>query len=164
MVTTTTGNPRKDAERILDTLWTPMRIPVDPVKIARRLGIEVIEAELARNVSGALVKRPDEDPVIMLNGRDSPNRKRFSCAHEVGHFVKRSDDPDEYEYIDLRGARASAGTDADEVYANAFAAELLMPEKEIKRRKGKSEVEMAVAFDVSREAMHNRLKNLGLLK
>jgi Zn-dependent peptidase ImmA (M78 family) len=39
-----------------------------------------------------------------------------------------------------------------------------MPEDEVRRLhgQGKTEIEMALYFDVSREAMHYRLRNLGL--
>jgi Zn-dependent peptidase ImmA (M78 family) len=160
------SDAKKDAERILKTTWGGEdEIPVDPVRIARKLGIDVVNAQLDPNVAGALVKEVGQDPIIFLNSNDAPNRKRFSCAHEIGHYVKRSDQPDQYEYIDLRDSLASAGSDSEEIYANAFAASLLMPEKTVRklRRRGHSELELAVRFDVSREAMHYRLKNLDLL-
>jgi Zn-dependent peptidase ImmA (M78 family) len=153
----------KDAESVRASAWGD-DFPVDPVRIARRLGIEVLDAQFAPNVSGALVKRPGQDPVILVNAADSPNRKRFTCAHEIGHFVRRSDSPDAYERVDLRGPLASAGQDPEEIYANAFAACLLMPEAEVRRlvKSGKSELELAQYFDVSREAMQYRLQNLRL--
>jgi Zn-dependent peptidase ImmA (M78 family) len=143
------------------------RYPVDPVLIASALGIDVLDAHLDARVSGALVKERGQDPAILLNAEDHPNRKRFTCAHEIGHFVLRSDQPDEYEYIDYRDTIYSpAGEDTEEVYANTFAAALLMPEDEVKRLhgQGKTEIEMALYFDVSREAMHYRLRNLGLAR
>lgn len=157
----------RDAERILEDLWgrSPTELlPVDPVRIARRLGIEVLDARLDPDVSGALVKELGQDPTIVLNWQDSSNRKRFSCAHEIGHFVKRSDQLDDYEYVDRRDAFSTTGQVPEEVYANTFAACLLMPEQDVRRFHGKSfsEVAMGIRFDVSREAMHYRLKNLGL--
>lgn len=157
----------RDAERLLRRTW-PSRpdgrppLPVDPVRIARRLGIDVYEARLAPHLFASLIKEPGQDPTIVLNAIDSENRKRFSCAHEIGHFMRRSDD--EYEYFDRRDMLSSTGTDPEEIYANTFAACLLMPEDEVRRRHraGDSEVEMALLFDVSREAMHYRLTNLGL--
>lgn len=158
---------RKDANSILETLWgrgTPdFRIPVDPVRIARQLGIDVLHTTLDPDIAGAIVKDPDQDPTILLNGIDSPNRKRFTCAHEIGHYVRRKSNPDNYEYVDFRGMLSAAGTNDDEIYANEFAASLLMPEREVRRlAKDKTEVELAWRFDVSREAMHFRLDNLGI--
>jgi Zn-dependent peptidase ImmA (M78 family) len=155
----------KDAERLLSTVWDGT-VPVDPVQIARTLGLQVLDVELSENIAGALVKRPGRDPYIALNAKDSNKRKRFSCAHEIGHYIKRGAG-DEYEYVDLRDHLSKTGTDPNERYANSFAACLLMPERsvrELKRQRGLGEVELAVVFDVSREAMHYRLKDLGLLK
>jgi Zn-dependent peptidase ImmA (M78 family) len=152
------------AERLLGDLDAGS-VPVDPVRIARALGIQVVDAPLDDGISGALMKERDRDPRIVLNSRDSANRRRFTCAHELGHFVKRNDEPDEYEYIDFRDGRSSTGTDHEERYANTFAASLLMPERDVRRLDGLclGEVEMALRFGVSREAMHYRLKNLQLL-
>lgn len=158
----------RDAERLLDTVWWSTAnsgIPVDPVRIARRLGIDVVDAGLDTDVSAALVKEKGQDPTILLNWIDSPNRKRFSCAHEIGHFMRRSEQPDEYEYVDFRDQLSGAGTDLDEVYANCFAACLLMPEAHVRSAlaEDRSEIELAYYFDVSREAMHTRLLTLGLV-
>jgi Zn-dependent peptidase ImmA (M78 family) len=161
---TVTHNPAQDAERILADLWGDAGIPIDPVRIARTLGIRVVNAELDPDVSGALVKERQKDPVIFLNATDSPNRQRFTAAHELGHFVKRSDDPDQYEYIDRRDALATTGRDPEEIYANQFAAALLMPEKDVRSlaELKLTDVQMALRFDVSLEAMQYRLQNLGL--
>ncbi|MBT0974157.1 ImmA/IrrE family metallo-endopeptidase, partial [Salmonella enterica subsp. enterica serovar 1,4,[5],12:i:-] len=87
------------------------------------------------DVSGALLKEPEQDPVIILNRNDSNVRKRFTCAHELGHYVKRTENgqPLEYEFVDYRGKLASQGVDSEEIFANNFAACLLMPEKEVRR-------------------------------
>lgn len=150
------------AVRLLEEL--DAQVPVDPVKVARALGIQVVDAPLDDSISGALIKERGKDPRIVLNSKDSANRRRFTCAHELGHFVKRSDQPDEYEYIDYRDGRSSTGVDHDERYANSFAASLLMPEREVRRLEdeGLSELEMALRLGVSRDAMHYRLKNLQL--
>lgn len=153
----------RSAGRLLEHTWGDA-LPVDPVRIARNLGINVFHAELEPNVSGALVKERGQDPSIVLNAADSPNRKRFTCAHELGHFVRRTEQLDKYEYVDYRDQLSAAGTDDDETYANAFAASLLMPEHHVRRlhRSGMSDLEMALRFDVSREAMQYRLQGLQL--
>lgn len=157
--------PDEEASAILRGVWLPLSprlIPVDPVRIANELGIDVFEAALDPNTSGAIIKRPGEDPQIVLNRNDHANRQRFTCAHEIGHFVQRSDEPDDYEFVDLRGPLASAGTDSVERYANAFAAALLMPAEEVKTRAKRADsiVELAYEFRVSQDAMTNRLANL----
>lgn len=151
----------KDAAALLNSLWG-LGIPVDPVAIARKAGLRVLEAKLDEQTMGALVKQPGQDPTILLNEDDGDNRKRFTCAHEIGHFVRRSNEADEYTTVDLRGPLSASGQDEEEVYANEFAACLLMPEAEVKvfEELGLSELDMAIRFKVSREAMHYRLENL----
>lgn len=169
---TSAADAKRDAERILDEVWRKdengfLLLPVDPVAIARKYGIDVVETPLESSLSGALIKERGQDPTIVVNSTDSPNRKRFTCAHELGHFVLRSDAPDAYSYIDYRDIfSSSAGRDPSERYSNAFAAALLMPESEVRRldAEGYDELRMSYVFNVSRESMHYRLDNLGLLR
>lgn len=158
-------DPAQAAEHIRLSTWGADRFPVDPVQIARVLGIDVRRAALSREISGALVKKLGEDPTILLNANDHVNRQRFTCAHELGHFVTRESEPNEYEYVDLRDTMYSAsGTNEQEVFANRFAAHLLMPESEVRRLadEGYSATLMAKHFKVSQDAMSNHLKNLDI--
>jgi Zn-dependent peptidase ImmA (M78 family) len=153
----------RDASRLLAQVWRGL-VPIDPVSIARRAGLRVVDAALDDNTMGALVKEPGQDPTIMINEKDSLNRRRFTCAHELGHYVRRSDQTQEYATVDLRSGLSSEGTDEEEIYANAFAACLLMPEREVLRMhsEGMFDWEMAMRFDVSREALQFRLRDLNL--
>jgi Zn-dependent peptidase ImmA (M78 family) len=153
----------EDAAKLLRTVWGA-RIPVDPIAIARATGLRVVDASLAENVLGALVKKPGQEPTILLNDNDPENRRRFTCAHELGHFVRRDKEPDEYETIDFRGPLSATGNDAEEIYANEFAACLLMPEADVRRMTaaGLSDLDMALRFQVSREALQFRLANIFL--
>ena len=160
----------KAARDLLKTTWAPSDtgdcpIPVDPFHVARRLGLKVTSTSLDPDISGMLAKRAGQDAQIYLNASDSPNRQRFSCAHEIGHYVKRvsSDASDSWGYIDRRGPSAAEGVDPEEIFANQFAAELLMPEQVVRRMADDlSPAGLAVAFDVSVGAMKYRLENLGL--
>src|SRR4051795_10282878 len=84
------------------------------------LGLQVLEAQLDQNTLGALVKEPGKEPTILLNQNDGQNRKRFTCAHELGHYVRRSEESDEYATIDLRNQSSATGEDHEEIYANEF--------------------------------------------
>jgi Zn-dependent peptidase ImmA (M78 family) len=140
-----------------------INLPIDPVEIARQIGVSVFDAELPPNVSGALRKEKGGVPAILLNVNDAPVRRRFTCAHELGHYVDRvetNENLDDYSYIDNRDGTSSLGTDPKEVFANAFAAELLMPEELVEQMiKGTTVIDMAAAFGVSAEAMKNRISN-----
>jgi Zn-dependent peptidase ImmA (M78 family) len=152
-----------EAAQLLEIAWSPGQIPVDPVAIARSAGIRVVEAKLDEDTLGALVKAPREDPVIVINESDQDNRKRFTCAHELGHWMRRSVD-DEYTSIDLRSDLSRTGNDPEEIFANEFAASLLMPETEFRAQHdlGRNPKLLAIEFKVSPEAAAFRLKNLGL--
>lgn len=165
----TRGGAERAARDLLLTAWAEdlktCRLPVDSYYIARRLGLKVYFAALQEDVSGMLAKRPGQDPEVYVNAKDSTNRQRFSCAHEIGHYLKRvtGRKDDAWGYIDRRGPSASRGTNADEIYANQFAAELLMPEERVRDlHQTLSPAAMAVRFEVSLGAMKFRLENLDL--
>lgn len=154
----------KDAIELLDEFWDGV-LPVDPVRIAKELGLEVLDATLKKDVSGALVKKEGRDPSILLNAEDGKSRKRFTCAHELGHYIRRSSEPTpRYEYVDYRDKNSSTGTDEEERYANSFAASLLMPEIAVKAvyEPGAPVFRLANRFGVSPESMQHRLDNLSL--
>lgn len=157
----------RDASKLLDQVWASpfgVEVPVDPVTIAKALGITVYTADLDPDVAGLLVKHGGEDPAIYLNSRDSENRQRFTCAHELGHYVQRSSsDFEDWEFVDRRDQLSSTGTDLNEIYANTFAAQLLMPEHEVRSRAKRVGVAgLAATFQVSLEAMKNRFTTLRL--
>jgi Zn-dependent peptidase ImmA (M78 family) len=153
----------KAASELLDECWDGA-LPIDPVRIAKSLGVKVLDVYLKKDVSGALVKKREQDPSILLNAEDSKNRKRFTCAHELGHYIRRAGQPDQYEYVDYRDEKSSTGTDEEERFANSFAASLLMPEVAVRTLFDQDlpAFRMAKQFGVSPESMQYRLDNLGL--
>jgi len=155
--------PKDSASQILSEVWGARGFPVDPVWIARQFGIDVVTADLPADVSGALIKDAGQDPVIVLSSADSKNRKRFTAAHELGHFIQRQGQA-HYDYIDLRSPLSGNGTDPDEVFANQFAANLLMPEQAVREQvnAGRPLFMIALHFGVSDEAMRYRLSKLKL--
>jgi Zn-dependent peptidase ImmA (M78 family) len=168
-VTTAASNPETTAADIVTTVWThgdDPALPVDPSYIAGKLGVKVFTAGLDDQISGMLVKRPAQDPEIYLNATDSTNRQRFTCAHELGHYVMRTSTEtlgDSWEFIDLRDPLSADGTKPDEIWANKFAAALLMPADLVKKMaKDHNVASLAYEFGVSTDAMGFRLQNLGL--
>lgn len=149
------------AQEIFDLYWKDKEFPVDPIQIARDLGIQIDFISLSANTAGGIWSKKNYPPVMFINSTDHINRQRFTCAHELGHYYLRQGD-DQFEYTDYRDNLSSEGTDPIEVFSNNFAASLLMPQSEILRLKNenKSEIYMAKHFCVSPEAIHYRLKNL----
>lgn len=162
------SNPDKEATFLLEELWWPAAgpeaLPVDPIRIADALGISVREAKLSHNISGAIVAQ-DGDIYIMLNESDSRLRKRFTIAHELGHYMERvsnGESTNDLEFVEYRSDLSSGGTDAHEIWANRFAAELLMPKGLVHRLRKSTPApyRLALIFEVSEQAMQTRLRSI----
>jgi Zn-dependent peptidase ImmA (M78 family) len=156
----------RDAQQLLGRLGMT-DIPVDPIKVARALGITTWTSDLQENVAGVLVKRQREPPEIYINADDHINRQRFTTAHEVGHFFDRARQGDAdtpVSFVDYRDDLSAQGTDPAEMYANGFAAALLMPAARVREywERSRDAATLASKFQVSLEAMGHRLRNLGL--
>jgi len=148
-------------------------MPVPVERIAKSLGIRVEYAPLDDELSGLAHVR-DDVPIIGVNALHAPNRRRFTLAHELAHIVIHRDELEHAVHVDRgslrRDALAAEGVDPIEIEANAFAAELLMPERllisELRRQPVDLEDDAAVAalarrFRVSDAAMRYRLNSLG---
>ncbi|MFN7141725.1 MAG: ImmA/IrrE family metallo-endopeptidase, partial [Limisphaerales bacterium] len=104
--------------------------PVNVEGIAGSLGIVIRRTPTDDEVSGFLFKQQTGPTVIGVNSLHHPNRQRFTIAHELGHFMLHdfSEVHVDQAVMRLRSSASSTGIDSDEVEANRFAAELLMPE------------------------------------
>ncbi len=145
-------------------------LPIDVKRVLEKLGIKVETMFLEPDTSGLLVKNKADEPFkAVSNIQNHPHRKRFTYAHELGHYIHSYQDlPDNEKAgkVEKRDELASSGTDPDEIWANKFAAALLMPASIVRNywAQGMSVPAMSVLFDVSDEAMKNRLSTLGLLR
>lgn len=170
----TVRQAERDAAQLLaSSWWSDARLdgplPVDPLRLARALGLDVRTVPLPSDESGNIVIPPDgtdERPVINLNAWDHPNRQRFTCAHEIGHYLRRQHRGDRARtFVDYRDTLAGLGTDAEEIYANQFAAALLMPAhlvKQLYADQGQPVEVLAARFGTSVQAVNVRLRNLRL--
>lgn len=160
------------AADLLQRFWDGT-LPVNPVAIAERLGIDVSFVEFEdEDLSGAITAS-NGVANILLSSNERFERQLFTCAHEIGHYVERAaaDDGD-YTFKEsdeeLQAARGR-GWDLHEFYADEFAGNLLMPAGRVKAlyEDGASVSEMADVFSVTRTAVHTRLDRLkreGVLK
>ena len=106
--------------------------PVPVERIAKLLGAKVRYAPFEGELAGMLIRDDNgKGAVIGVNSLHHPNRRRFTIAHECGHlqlhqgrraYVDRSP-----LRVNLRDEVSSLAMDAEEIEANRFAAELLMP-------------------------------------
>lgn len=147
------------AKEVLNKYWDK-KVPVDPIAISRALGAKVIADPSLGQISG-LFKFTNMGPIIRFNPNEPPVRRRFTIAHEIGHYMLSHGD----EFRDPSKNFSSTNFDPKEVGANRFAAALLMPEEAIKyfiETKAILDVKkLAAMFLVSEVAMEYRLKNLG---
>lgn len=111
---------------------------VDVEKIAKHFNVEVRETDFEDgSVAGFLRRKEDGSSLIVVNKRDAPQRKRFTIAHELGHFLLHTremlhvDRRATAALIHFRNDESSKATRMNEIEANQFAAELLMPSKEV---------------------------------
>lgn len=161
------------AARVLNEHWADdfgeCPLPVDATKVAEMMGAEVFLADLSHepgHLSGFVYIPPaGQGPAqITINSEDHIHRRRFTCAHELGHTLDvRDDNKTEHGFVDRRDDLASQGTDRREIFANAFASTLLMPSDEVEYYATELDVySLARKFKVSTEAMVNRLNVLGI--
>jgi Zn-dependent peptidase ImmA (M78 family) len=136
--------------------------PVDVKGLAFALGLKVHEAFLSDNTSGMIEPFADSYK-ITVNSNHSHTRKRFTVAHEIGHFILHRHligdgiaDDRIYRSTDAEKYHNTAIGPHEETQANRFAAALLMPHESIEkaRAEGCTEPsELAVKFGVSEQAM-----------
>jgi transcriptional regulator with XRE-family HTH domain len=106
------GGPQEIA-RTVRKAWSIPDGPIDNLTdYCERAGILVIWCDLEKGIDGVTMTTRDLPPCIFLNKNAPPDRMRFSLAHELGHTIMHR-----------------IPTDHIEDEANAFAGELLVPER-----------------------------------
>ena len=127
MPTVHTHRGAKRARTARDELGLGQDGPVgDLLAIVEADGPEVVLVELPDDVAGAYVPI-DEMSLIFVSLGEFISRQRFTLAHEFGHFrIGHSGSVDTSVQLWDRDANA------EEVEANAFAAEFLVPKQAIR--------------------------------
>jgi Zn-dependent peptidase ImmA (M78 family) len=133
----------------------------------------VVQQDVEDSVSGMPVIKDDRS-VIGVNQNHHPNRRRFTIGHELGHYVLHRKNAKVFvdaSPVFFRDTTSSDGMQLQEIDANAFAAELLMPEDVVREYVGDQLVDvyddatirrLAARFEVSVQAVTIRLIRLGL--
>lgn len=153
--------------------------PVDVEALAGKLNIAVKYEPLQDGFSAFLLIKEGK-ATAFVNSDHHPNRRRFSLAHEIGHFrLHHKVDAKNDIFLD-KSLHFYTRKDADissnvnfkmEREANTFAAALLMPEELLTKYIAKHGLDisdefdvsrMAVAFGVSEQALQIRLSVLKL--
>ena len=166
------GRPESEAHALIAATEQEDALRIDVERIAEHMGAEVVFDRLDREVSG-LLYRDGEHVVIGVNASHVDRRQRFTIAHEIGHLALHPGRPlfMDHVRVNYRDAVSSTATDLEEIQANRFAAEILMPKakvvSEVRRLTSTATppslvAELADTFGVSEQAMEFRLTNLGL--
>ena len=104
-------------------------VPVDA--IAESLGATVRYSPFRGELAGMLIRDDDGSRIVIgVNSLNHVNRQRFTVAHECGHLLLHKGKPayiDRSFRINRRDGVSSQATNVEEIEANRFAAELLMP-------------------------------------
>jgi Zn-dependent peptidase ImmA (M78 family) len=169
-------SPEEAARAILAD--TGYAVPVDVYAVAQSHNIEIRSQPLEDAVSGMLVIK-DTYAIIGVNESHHPNRQRFTIAHELGHFILHGDEARVFvdaKPVFFRDEKSSEGSHRQEIEANRFAAELLMPAFVLKEKLGDQPLNLFLdAFDeltlqrlalelaVSSQALTIRLTRLGMI-
>lgn len=161
------GDPAKIALAIVSQL-SDLKAPIPVREIAEAVDIYEIREERLSGLEGGLITSADKsEGAILVNADRDEKRKRYTIAHELGHYLNPWHKANSSEGFrcasrDLAAERFQQGDRAAqmEVEANEFAAALLMPPNlvhEAMRRLSGIDIShilaMSSRFEVSREAM-----------
>lgn len=107
------------AAEFLRGYWLVPRGPIENLtELVERTGVVVIQIDFDTTLLDALsIRLPGMPPLVFMNSRMSGDRYRFSLAHELAHLILHNNPETD---------------DNMEAQADEFAAEFLMPMKEIR--------------------------------
>lgn len=154
---------------------------IEPIVKSFNIAIDYIE--MNKEISGQIsIDETDGSCLILINKSHSHTRQNFTLAHEFGHYISykfNKKSGSRTDYVDgrvsvfnkNRDKESELGIDLEEVFANNFAAAILMPKqliqkafetiKDIDHADEKLQY-LAEKFGVSKLAMQYRILNLGL--
>ncbi len=150
---------RLQATRLLQRAGVS-REPVSLRDVVSALNLEVVQTTGEPFRSEGALQPMGDGHAIVVRGASTERRRRFTIAHEIGHFVLHPG-----RLAPERGGVVNEAWQGQEREADQFAAELLMPEDLVREavvEHGGDAARLAARFDVSSQAMQARLRRLGL--
>jgi Zn-dependent peptidase ImmA (M78 family) len=161
-------------EQLTDTLLVNAQVSGAPIpieEIIRQRGIRIQSLDL-KEVSG-LVVRDGDVIVIGVNKAHAITRRRFTLAHELAHALLHEGKEVRYDKdfrVDFRSSMSALGVDVEEMEANFFAANILMPRRFLEAEPLVADLDheeaaesikvLAARYKVSPHAMSIRIGNL----
>lgn len=138
-----------------------LHAPVDVRALANYLGVVVQEEIMDDDISGYLELRGGRW-TAGINALHHPNRRRFSLAHELAHFLLHRGQASNFR--DEVFTRRLGSRSKMEIEADSLAAEILMPEASFREAVSggqKSVSGLSDMFGVSNQALRFRAQKLG---
>jgi Zn-dependent peptidase ImmA (M78 family) len=153
---------------------------IEPKEIAKKMNIDVKPIEPKEkhtpfnlsilpddSLCGYIEKDNNGKVTIYYNPNHHENRRRFTIAHELGHYILGHLNENQKLYRDFTNDFQTNTYNPKEVEANKIAARILMPEDKIRFlifEKGITSIKkLAKIMKVSEVAMKYRLQNIGLI-
>lgn len=136
--------------------------PINLNKIAEHYGLSLRQGTFSDETISGYYHRKEKK--ILVNEKDSYQRRSFTVAHEFGHFfLHKQAETETFKRTTTVINREEETLQEQE--ANCFAASLLMPKPVVNKFCSiiKDPLEISMRFCVSSLTAHYRLKNLGLL-
>jgi Zn-dependent peptidase ImmA (M78 family) len=142
--------------------------PIRVDTLLHKLDLLTVFTEMSDSFSG-MAARLEENGFLLINCNHPKGRQIFTICHELYHlFIQKK-----FEFEVISDAKGS-DKDINERLADAFASELLMPEKGIQELLLKENyihkkieldqiIKLEQYFQVSRQSMFYRLLNLGFI-
>lgn len=157
-------NKSVDPLQLAERYWGDIPVPV--FRILSELGLGPEMRSLPVDISGWIERKPSGDYGVVINQEHAPTRRRFTAAHELGHFIYHRDllgqgvgDTRAYRALNTPLPNPNIRP-VHERQANSFAANLLMPARSIAMLKAQGVTEpkaLAERLEVSEAAMRIRL-------
>jgi Zn-dependent peptidase ImmA (M78 family)/transcriptional regulator with XRE-family HTH domain len=130
---------------------------VNIIELLEEQGIKVLEIEAPSTFDGLSTIINNEHIIVVLNSNLSPERKRFTALHELGHLILKFDDnivQKEEEYL-----------------CHLFASEMLIPSSTFIQLIGESRRDISYIelqsiqkhFGISCDALMYKAKSLGII-
>ena len=153
----------KDYKNTRDLVWEILireritELPVRVSELCRNMGIPVLLYDFKDGNSGVSTM-VNGSPIILVNKCDSPERQRFTAAHELGHIMLGH--VGKYKLVNRD---PSPNDNPIEQAANVFASRLLAPACVLWGCNIHTADEIAVNCKISRQAAEYRAARMEIL-
>lgn len=131
-----TENTVSDAASKILMVENKTQIPVPIINICKKIGFVVFMQDLPGDicgyiaVDGELKEKFGSDKLISVDKNESNKRRRFTVAHELGHYLFEFNPNNQIQFYNAFEEPHVTSDRPNEKLANRFAAELLMPKNE----------------------------------